>query len=151
MRDLVVQCPSCSQEVSCDASLVNSEIKCPSCDASFLVPKTAVPPPLPPSAIKYARRRRKPVCTVFALVLSGVGGLAIYGALFNSYSDSFGPTILGIFGIACSAGCVALANIFECSDCGKTLRFIGREKPRQCSQCCAHLTDGIPGYSNSPK
>ncbi len=45
--DVIFNCPKCEQELAVDASGAGSEINCPSCGESIVIPEPAVPVPRP--------------------------------------------------------------------------------------------------------
>ena len=43
--DVIFNCPHCDQELSVDASGVGSEIECPECKETIVIPQSATPAP----------------------------------------------------------------------------------------------------------
>src|ERR1035438_8679079 len=76
MPEFKFSCPKCSQNILCDMRHVGSQINCPSCRESIVVPPSS-PSPIAPAG-RAGRGRLSKLLNIFAI---GMGALLVAGII----------------------------------------------------------------------
>ena len=86
--DILFQCPSCQTELEVDASAGGSEIACPSCNETLLIPLTNAPPPPPAAAPGAPANPRPPTVTLPPVAPAALGAGPGAGKVVNAMASS---------------------------------------------------------------